>query len=282
MTVMATLERGSTTVSFPITDDAGTPLIARDIGKPKHDIIPTGEINPRSGQDRQSASETITIETRLYDTDLAIRLADLVKAHSGDDETILNIPLPEFDDNINVFPAAGQEQALTLEYVPGTKRIDVDLSLSRINSVDATSSDFNVPTPRSTGSGPITLSDESRTVAFSSGITVERNLGRPNVDVRSRLTDYPKVTDKRTSSYDAFSLTLKSVSSATSKVTDLRDMVRERRGRDTLTLSFAGQFGLGQFNVMPSGSAAVRWVQTAGRKNEEDMSVPQISLRVVQ
>jgi hypothetical protein len=133
VTLQATLSRGSESVSFPILDESGTPLISRSFGKPNLNIRSTGDPDPRAGQDRRSGSETLTVTTRLYDYETALDLADLVKAHSGDTNTVLDIPHPAFEDSISVFPAAGQEEALTLEYEPGAGYVSVDLSLSRVN-----------------------------------------------------------------------------------------------------------------------------------------------------
>jgi hypothetical protein len=204
-----------------------------------------------------------------------------MKAHSGGTATTLDIPLPHFEDSIEVFPAAGQEEALSLEYPSGAGYATVDLSLSRVAGVDGTSSGFRADTPRTDGDGPVVLSRDGTSFTFSTGATIERALGRPNVDVRARYTDYPKVTDQRTSSYDAFSITLASERNAAQRVRKLRDMFRQRTGLSTFTLSFNGVYGMGEFTVMPQGSAALRNVHTGGRDDNEDMSVPEIALRVV-
>lgn len=282
MTTTATLSRGDESVSFPITNEAGAPLIARDFGKPNHNVEPTGTPNPRTGNDTQSGSETLTISTVLDSNETALNLADLIKAHSGGTPTTLSVPLGEFDNNIDVFPAAGQQQALSLEYEPGRQYISADLALTRVDSVQATDSEFRADTPRATGNGPVALVDGATVVEFSTDLTVERTVGRPNVDVRRRYTNYPKVTDQRKSSYDVFDLSLTSLSNATSTVTTIRDMFRKRRGRDTLTLDFNGLYNMGSFNVMPDGSQALRHVRLGGRKGSDDMSVPALTLRVVQ
>lgn len=278
----ATLSRGSRSVTFPIVDERGTPLISRSFGKPNHSTHSNGEPNPRSGLDARSGSESITIETRFDDNQTALKIADIIKAHSGNTNLTLDVPLPTFESAFNVFPAAGNETALSLEYPTGTKQINMRLTLSRVDTVQGTDANFRADTPRASGDGPVTIDGGTRTISFEGfGLGVERDVGRPNVDVSARYSDYPTVIDKRESSFDSFSLTLESVGNAAQRVTKLRNMFRVRRGRDTLTLDFNGHLGMGQFSVMPSGSNALRWVEVAGRKNDENMRVPEINLRVV-
>jgi hypothetical protein len=135
-------------------------------------------------------------------------------------------------------------------------------------------------------SGPIpnaiSLSRGSDTLTFQTGVTIERSLGRPNVDVSARYTDYPVVIEKRDSSFDMFELTFESEENAAQRITTLRNILRDRRGRTTFTLDFGGAYGMGAFSVMPSGSEALRNVIIGSRNNDEDMSVPQLQLRVVQ
>jgi hypothetical protein len=285
VTLQATLSRGSESVSVPILDESGTPLISRSFGKPNLNIRSTGAPNPRAGQDVRSGSETLTITTRLYDYETALDLADLVKAHSGGESAVLDIPHPAFEDSIKVFPAAGQEEALTLEYEPGAGYVSVDLSLSRVTETFGVDSAFRADTPRATASGTPTifLSRGNDTLAFDTGVTIKRSLGRPDVDVSARTdTDYPVVIDKRSSSFDMFELTFESESNAAQRITTLRNLLRDRGGRTTFTLDFNGAYGMGAFTVMPSGSEALRNVIIGSRNNDEDMSVPQLQLRVVQ
>jgi hypothetical protein len=285
VTLQATLSRGPESVSFPILNESGTPLIARSFGKPNLNIRSTGDANPRAGQDVRSGSETLTITTRLYDYETALDLADLVKAHSGEESAVLDIPHPAFEDSIKVFPAAGQEEALTLEYEPGAGYVSVELSLSRVTETFGVDSAFRADTPRATASGTPTifLSRNNNTLAFETGVTIERSLGRPDVDVSARTdTDYPVVIDKRSSSFDMLELTFESESDAAQRITTLRNLLRDRGGRSTFTLDFGGAYGMGAFTVMPSGSEALRNVIIGSRDNDADMSVPQLQLRVVQ
>lgn len=233
--------------------------------------------------DKRSRNLTYTISTRLYDKANALALADLIKAHSGGQAATLDIPLDGYDSSVSVFPAAGTQQALSLEYAAGTKFVEVQLSLTRVGSVRGTSSALRADTPRKDGSGPIALAGDGISVEFPRDITVERALGRPHVDVSGRSDqDYPTVTDERKSSYDAFTLSLTSISDAAAKTASLRDMFLQKRGRDSLTLDFGGVHGMGRFNVVPDpGAQALRMVDISGRKHSEDMQVPQIQLRVV-
>lgn len=279
--VDATLSRGGMSISLPVRDEAGTPLLARDFGKPNHGVESVNDPDPRPKQDAQSGNETITITTQIHTYQTALELADLIKAHSGGEAITLDIPLGEYENSISTVPAVGQDEALTLAYPPGQgETINVDLSLSRVNQVFGTNSGFSADTPRASGSGPITLSSSSRSVVFERSQTVERSLGRPNSGTFARYSDYPKVQDERKSSYDAFDISLTSIADSVQKVTALRNMFRKRRGRDTLTLDFNGLYGMGAFSVVPRGSGALRHVRIAGQA--EDQTVPQIQLRVTQ
>lgn len=280
--VDATLSRGGTSVTFPVIGEAGDPLIARDFGKPEAGFRAVNDPNPRPTQDKLSGSETIRINTVIEEYGQAITLANLIKEHSGGDNLVLDVPLDEFDSNIDVFPAAGQKQALQLNYRPGRRDwIEANLSLSRVDALKTTDSGFSADTPTATGTGPITLSDGTRSVSLVNDVTVTRSVGRPNAEVSSRISDFPTVIDHRQSSYDAFEIQLSGVDNAIQTVNNLLSIFRTRRGRDTLTLDFNGLFGMGAFAVRPRGSGALRHVRQSGRDGATNQSVPAIDLRVV-
>lgn len=286
MTSNATLTRGTETVTFPIQEESGSTPISRGIGAPSHTLHPNGRVNPRSGARAMAASETITLATQLFADDggytTALDLADMIKAHSGGDNLLLNVPFQEYDSDLKVFPAAGSDEALSLEYPAGSRKIVTSLKLTRVGVVLGTSSDFRVDTPRDGGSGSIELYGDNNTVDFKDdNITVARSVGRPNSEISRDYNNYPRVTDQRKSSYDAFDLTLTHVQNAAQKTRDLRDMILERRGYKTMTLDFNGTYGMGQFNVMPSGGNALQTARIAGRKGDEHQRVPTLKLRVV-
>jgi len=288
VTTNATLTRGSESVTIPIKDDAGTPLVSRSFGAPNHDIEVVGEPDPRQTFDNASRAETIAIETRLFDTTTILDLADLIKAHSGGTPITLDIPLDEYDDNILVAPSPGSQEAATFEYEPTANYAATTLTLARVDSIEGTDSAFRSDTPRASGqgtsgAGPVVLAGNGISVEFPRDITVERSVGRPNVNMlRSQGRTYPKLIDERKSSFEGISLSLTSISDAVTKVTNLRNMFRQFRGRDTITLNMNGLYGMGRFTVIAeTGGEAVRHVRISGRRRATDQSVPKVDLRVV-
>jgi len=279
----ATLSRGNRSVSFDVIGEGGEPLVARNFGKPNLGVnANSGGLDPLMQQDVRSAQETININTQLFSYDKAATLADIIKSHSRGTPITLDIPLAEYDDSIKTHPALEQEEALTLTYEPGRgERVGVSLSLSRIGTLNATDSGGVAETPRATGDGPVTVGSGTDTVPFDTDLTVERAVGRPNVRITPEYQDYPDIVDQRKAAYDAFSLTVSSMSAAVAKTTTLRNLFRKRRGRNAMPLDFTGRYGLGQFEVIPSGNQALRHVRSAGREGSRDMSVPAVSLRVV-
>lgn len=281
MTVTATLSRGSTRISFPVRDESGNPLVSRSLGKPSHGVVSDAPgVDPFPEQDNAAISETFRINTVLHNTDTAIELADMFKRHSQGNPIQLNIPLPEYGSDLDVFPALEQDQALTLEYPSKAGgRINVSMDLSRVSRVDGVDSGKQFPTPTASGNGPVELTDGNTTVSFGNGVALDREVGRPNIQVRPTYSQYPKITDHRKAAYDTLSLTVDTTSDPSSVVSDLATLVREQRGRSTLTCDFNGAFGLGAFTVIfdPS-STAIRHTRAGGRG---DQTVPSLDLRVV-
>jgi len=54
---------------------------------------------------------------------------------------------------------------------------------------------------------------------------------------------------------------------------------KQRLGRDGITLDFNGLYGYGSFNVLPTGSAPIRYQRLAGRTGQ--VTLPTIDLRVI-
>lgn len=280
----ATLERGGTTITLPLTaDSGGTPLVSHDVGKPEAGISGgKGVLDPR-WSDRWSRTETYTLigqftSASAYDD--AIALADLIKSHSGGDPITLNIGMPEFDTDISVVPPAAQGRALELAYDPGgTDMVGVELTLVRIEYVTASSTTQTASTPTGSGSGPVQLTDGSTTVSFEADIVVDRTIGRPNSVIRRTTKTYHRYSDKLKNALDEFELGVEFTTSAQSQIADLKSLVRPARGRSALTLDFQGEYGLGSFDVVPTGSGALRTVRPAGE--EGTVIVPSLTLRKV-
>lgn len=281
--VDVTLERDGTSVDIPIVDSSsGTPLISKDIGKPNLETYQTGALDPRS-LDQWSGNEQYTILGRFTGSSAysdAIELADLIKSNSNGNDLTLSIPLNDFDDNIIVAPAAGQEESVSISYVPGRKNwVEVDLGLTRVNQ---TQGGANQPasTPTASGSGPIQITDGSTTIDLVKEISVSRALGRPGSSIRRHPTfNYPTYYDKHKTAHESFELSARFTDSAVSMTNDLVDMFSQQLDRSSLTLKFNGIYGMGDFDVVPMGSQALRHTRESGKKGTT--LIPTINLRRV-
>ena len=281
----ATLTRGSTTVELTLLESGGSPVATVDHGKPTLVEHNTGALDPRT-QDQFAGLTTYNLLGRFV-TDTAyqdaIELADLIKSHSNGNDLLLNVDIPEFDTDIKVAPAVGQEQAVSMVYNPGRRDwVDVDIGLTRISELTAGSvgSDQLASTPTATGTGPVQLSYSGTTVDLTSDVTVERSVGRPQSDTQGQVpNNYPIYQDKQKTAHESFELSLEFVTDAVSKVTQLKDMFNTKLGRTSFTLDFNGLYGLGSFNVVPDGSGALRHIRVAGEQGVTQ--VPTINLRRV-
>jgi len=282
--VNATLERGGTSISIRLLESgSGAPLVGRDIGKPHQSINTIGRLEPRH-LDNWSGLEQYTILGRLISDSAysdARQLADLVKGYSDGDTLLLNIGMDEYDNDIEVAPAAGQEQAVNLVYEPGRRNwVDVDLGLTRVvDTISAGSQSASTPT--ASGDGPIQIisADGTTSVNLERNVTVGRTVGRPNSSVRRSPETYPRYFDQQKSAYDAFEISFAFTQSTVSKVQTLVDMFEEKLGRNALTLDFSGRYGLGAFDVVPEGSGALRHVRPSGEAGTS--LIPQMQLRRV-
>lgn len=271
-------------ISFPIYGEGGDPLVSRDFGKPSRGTkISTGGIWPRPEIDQWNAAENFTIQTELVGPDAhdtARRLADLFLSPLDESPITFDTGLSKYDSNMSVVPQAEQAEALTLEYPAGQTWVSVDFGLTRVSGVLGANTGIQAQTPQASGSGPIVIQDGSTRVDLSTDITVERTVGRPNSTVQEAELDYPNYIEKRKAASDVFSLTLDFVEDPATKLTDALSIFSARRGRDTATLDFNGQFGMGQFDVILDGSAGWRDVSQAG--DGAVQTVPTIDLRVVE
>jgi len=276
----ATLSRDGTSVEIPLlADGSGSPLVIRGIGKPNIDIQSTGAVNPRSA-DFWSGLEQYTLSGRLFDYSKVSTLLDLIKSGNNGNSTLLNVDMPDYDTDIKVAPAAGQDQAVTVVYPPGYEEyVEVDLSLTRISET-INAIDQPATTPTASGSGPIQLSDGSTTVDLTADVEIQRSVGRPQSVVRRNPSGrYPRHIDKFKTAYDGFELSFEFVENTVSKTNDVVELFAQQLGRNTLTLDFNGEFGLGSFAVVPDGSEAVRHNRQSGYKSSG--VIPQVSLRRV-
>jgi len=282
----ATLSRGSTSVTLPLVDDAtGQPVAIRGHGKPNLNIKETGGIDPRF-QDNWSGLESHTLVGRFVGTSAyqdAITLADMVKGYSHGTPLYLNIDSPEYETNIMVAPAGGQQTAMTLSYEPGSKNVViVDLRLTRVsvNKAEQIPTYPNTNTPTESGSGPLRLSNGVDIVELVKNITVDRSLGRPNSVIRRNSTERdPDYVDKAKSTFDEFELSVQFTDLPAAKIDNLVDLVRPRL-TSPISLDFNGLYGMGSMDVVPNGSEAIRFTRNAGQNGIS--IIPKITLRRVQ
>jgi len=272
-------------ISFPITGESGDPLVSRDFGKPHLDFYESGRLDPLAQSDQWSMLVNYTIATQLTGTNAyqdALNLADMIKSPSAGSALTFNPSSPNFDTDISTVPQAEQDQALTLTYPPGTRDwVEVDLGLTRVGPIQGVDIGLQASAPRASGDGPVTIRDSNEAVTLGTDLEVTRSVGRPNSSVKRNIGTYPRYIERPKAAYDAFSLELQTTSDTTATIDTLKSLFETRRGRNTLTLDFKGVFGMGAFSVMPSGSGAVRFVEPAGQRHDEWVTVPTIDLRVV-
>lgn len=266
---VATLSRGTESVDIQLVESGGTPLVSGTFGKPEVDVKESGgTLNPRTN-DRWSGLQNFTLQGKLFDYATSHDLADLVKNPST---TPLELSLPTniYDDPITVAPAAGQAGALGLEYPDGRRDIvNVSLSLTRVGTVVGVGTDVQTATtPTTTGTGPVEVRVNGTTVEIpTAGLSVERSVGRPNDAVRRVPSESdPRYEVKPKVAGDSITLAFETIESIQTTLNALTDNIfRARLGREGVTLDFNGLLGLGEFRVIPVGSAPFRQVQQAGR-----------------
>ena len=266
--VAVTLSRNGTSIDVPLQEEAGEQLIATSFGNPETQVRKSGgSLNPRV-QDQWSGLQNFSLVGKLFDYQTSHDLADLIKSASTDPLT-LEIPLDEYPDSVTVAPAAGQEQAISLEYPAGRKNlIDVQLSLTRVSDVFGSLSQ-QATTPTASGNGPVQLKIGSTTVDLpSTDLSVERTVGRPNdVTRRQTNTQDPRYEVKPKVTFDQFNLSFQTVEDIPATLNSITDNVfRQNLGRTGLTLDFNGLLGLGSMPVIPTpGSSPFRQVHQAGK-----------------
>lgn len=281
-TELATLSQNGTSVELPLLAEGAGILVASDLGKPDLVIHDQGGTAFPRVQDQWSAFQQFNVigffkGPSAYSD--AIALSELVQSDGGGNSMTLDIPgIPELDSNINVAPSAEQARALNLSYPNGYRqRVDFDLGLTRVGDTLG-GYDRTISTPTATGTGPVTISAGGTSVELVNDISVDRYVGRPNDVVRKVPTDaFPNYIPKRKVTNDEFEISLAFSTDAVAKTRELASLFSQRLGRDGLTLDFQGLFGMGSFNVIPTGTSGLRNVRESGKK---DVSiVPQINLR---
>jgi len=273
-------------VTFDVLEEQGTPLFSVDFGKPQLNIYEHGELQPRH-LDTRSGLENYTIVAQLVGSsayDDAIQLADLIKSRTGPGEELtVNLSgdgLPDVypTSETIVAPAAEQERALELTYSPGRVNVvDVQLSLTRVDDVRG-GANQDATTPTDTGSETLQLTDGTDTVDLVQDIAVTRTVGRPNSVIRATPRGNPSYVDHQKSAFDAIDIALEFANVGTD-VDTLKDIVTQQLGRDSLTLDFQGLYNMGAFDVVPSGSQALRIQRLAGQVDVDN--APTLNLRRV-
>jgi len=193
----ATLSRNGETIVLPLIEEASEQVVSVDIGKPNLQIQKPGTLDPRAIDQRSGIVEyrllgRFTNTGSAYEN--AIQLADFIKSGSNGSPITLEIDMPEYDTE-TVVPQAGQESALSLEYIPGApSQVLVNLGLSAVDRVNGKPSQ-EANTPTSQGNGPIQLIGPTNTVDLVQDIEVVRSVGRPESDLGTDVNELPYYND---------------------------------------------------------------------------------------
>jgi hypothetical protein len=264
---VVTLSRGSTSIDIELVEEGGEALLSTSFGKPNINIRDNGGTQSPRVQDQWSALENYELRGKLYDYETAHDLADLVKTASA---TPLEAQFPGdlYPDTVQVAAGAGQEGALGLSFPAGRKNlVDVSLSLTRVGETFA-ANEQPAQTPRASGSGPVTVSAAGSTVELpTSGLSLERSVGRPN-DVVRRIPQQadPRYEAKAKVSSDVFTFSFETVSDIKATLNGITSNIfRNQLGRRGVRVDFGGHLGLGEIEAMPVGSSPFRQVHQAGK-----------------
>jgi hypothetical protein len=278
-----TFNQGASSVSLPLIDEGNTPLFISDFGKPNQTIREgMGTIDPRV-TDEWSSLRNFNMVGKMFDYDDAIDLADMFKSIFKDVDMTIQPNLPEYEDEIKAFAQAGNGQALSLQYDPGYKDyIQVEASVTQYGEKLGEHPDAFYNTPRKTGNGPVQLKVAGKTIDLGTDLTVTRTIGRPSDVFRGRPgTAYPVFVGKAKSATDRFSIGFQKLSDGVDAMNTITKEVFEvPLGRNGIGLDFNGIFRLGEFTVVPEGSASFRQTRRAGEN--EVIIVPTLDLRVIQ
>jgi len=272
--VNLTLSRGGTSVTIPLIEEGGTPLFSIDYGKPEARVHGSGGAkHPRVND--QYAPNINYVFQGIFVNDAfsrATKLADLMQEDPNGTPMTLETPYGDLPDTIDV-ATQPVDNALSLTYPMGTE--DYVSFTGRLTEIDelqgGASRSFTTPTKA--GSGPVQLQFDSdtgeKTIDLTVDIQVTREIGRPNdVIRRDSNSEAGRYYPKRKVTNDLFSLELQFIETTVTKLQQIRtDIFKSRTGRGGISLDFQGQYGLGEFSVLPVGSGPVRVTRLAGRNN---------------
>jgi hypothetical protein len=128
--MQATLSRDTTSVTFDVIAEGGSPLLFFDVGKPNAQEQRSGRVDPRSS-DFWSGLRNISVRGEMdrasaY-SDAQTLAEDLIKPYGNGDPLQLDISELPQHGTFDVMPL---QQACILQYPPGTKDVViVDLSM---------------------------------------------------------------------------------------------------------------------------------------------------------
>lgn len=281
--VDAVLSRGSTSVTIPLLEEEGNLLVARDVGKPTLNVNDVGREDPRT-QDNMNAGDAFTFTGLLAGasafSDAKTLAEDLIKPRATTG-TPLQLDLSALPNRGTYDVAPTTQSACQLTYSAGeVNMVAVQCTLNVVsNTIGGDQTSRSTLSPDS-GTG-IKLDRGGTSVAMTNDLTVVRNVGRPNAELRPIPGDLPWLMDTRDPAVDEFEISGTFLNSAESNSNTLEeDIVRARLGQSSLRLHFLGnEYGLDAYDVVPTGSQAVR---TLFRSSETGVvPVPTMKLRVV-
>jgi hypothetical protein len=270
-TELATLSQDGDSVELPLLAESSGILLATDLGKPNLITHDNGGTPFPRVQDQWSAFKQFNV-IGIFTGDSAYSdataLAELIHSDGNGDPMTLDVPaLSELDSDIPVAPAAEQARALNLSYQAGRKdRVEFDLGLTRISN---TLGEYGrtPQTPTASGTGPITIESGADTVELIKDVQFDRFVGRPNDVVRKIPANYgrwPRYEPKRKVLNDEFEFSFAFNADAVAQTRQIADVFARSTGRSGIVLDFRGTYGLGSFNVAPSGTSALRTVRESG------------------
>jgi len=277
-----TFTQGATSVDLPLVDEGNTPLFISDLGKPNQDIRDgMGTIDP-GVTDEWSSLRNFNMVGKLFDYDEAINLADMFKSIFKDVDMTIQPNLPEYDNEIKAFAQAGNGQALTLQYDPGYKDyVSVEAGVTQYSEKGGDHPDAVFNSPRKSGNGPVQLKIRGKTIDIGTDLQVTRTVGRPNDVFRGQPGGgFPRFYGKAKSATDRFSIGFQKLSNGVEAMNTItKELFEVPLGRNGIGLDFNGVYRLGEFTVIPEGSASFRQTRRAGES--EVITVPTLDLRVI-
>lgn len=279
-----TLSRGGTSVTIPLLEEGGTPLLSIDYGKPEARVQDSGGAKHPRVNDQYAPNINYVFQGIFVNNAFsrATKLADLMQEDPDGTPMTLETPYGDLPDKIDV-ATQPVDNALSLTYPMGTK--DYVSFTGRLTEIDELQggASRSFATPTSAGSGPVQLQFDSQfseqTIDLTVDIEVTREIGRPNdVIRRDSNSEAGRYYPKRKVTNDTFSLELQFIDKTVTKLQQIRsDIFKNRTSRGGISVDFQGQYGLGEFAVLPLGSAPVRATRLAGRDNVAQ--VPTLELR---